>query len=178
MIDVGAATETEVKEKKSRIEDAIHATRAAVEEGILPGGGVALLRSLPSLKKVKVTGDEQFGIDALTDALSRPVEMISQNAGYEGAVVARRILKNNNYGHGFNAMTGEYQDMFAAGVVDPTKVTRTALQNAVSVAALLLTTDAIITEKPKEKEEKGGGGHGHDHGMEGMGGMGGGDMDF
>ncbi|MBI3819985.1 MAG: chaperonin GroEL [Planctomycetes bacterium] len=180
MIDVGAATETEVKEKKARIEDAIHATRAAVEEGVLPGGGVALLRALPALDKVKVKPEEKFGIDALRDALSRPVEMISQNAGFDGTVVARKILKNKNYGHGFNAMTGEYQDMFAAGVVDPTKVTRTALQNAVSVATLLLTTDAIITDKPKEEREKGGGG-GHDHGMEGMGGMGGmggGDMDF
>ncbi|MFN0205934.1 MAG: chaperonin GroEL [Planctomycetota bacterium] len=183
MIDVGAATETEVKEKKARIEDAIHATRAAIEEGILPGGGVALLRVSNALSNAKVTGDETFGISVLRDALSQPCERIAANAGFDGPVVARRILKNKEFGFGFNAMTGEYQDMFKAGIVDPTKVTRTALQNAISVATLLLTTDAIITDKPKE-ERKGGGGGGHDHDHDmggmggGMGGMGGGDMDF
>jgi chaperonin GroEL len=175
-IDVGAATETEVKEKKARIEDAIHATRAAVEEGILPGGGVALLRAMRVLDKVQVHGDEKFGLDALRLALASPIERISENAGFDGAVVARRVLKEKNAAYGFNAMAGQYEDMFARGIVDPTKVTRTALQNALSVATLLLTTDAIITEKPKEKDEKGGGGHGHDHGDMDMGG--GGDMDF
>jgi chaperonin GroEL len=176
MIDVGAATETEVKEKKARIEDAIHATRAAIEEGILPGGGVALLRASAALSTTGAKGDEKFGIDALRDALSKPCERIADNAGFDGAVVARRILKNKSFGYGFNAMTGQYEDMFAAGVVDPTKVTRTALQNAVSVATLLLTTDAIIADKPKEDKDKKGG-HGHDHDMDDMGGMGGG-MDF
>ena len=175
-IDVGAATETEVKEKKARIEDAIHATRAAIEEGILPGGGVALLRALKVLDKVSVEGDEKFGIEALRRALSQPLERIAENAGFDGAVVARRVLKEKNVAYGFNAMTGEYQDLFIAGVVDPTKVTRTALQNALSVGTLLLSTDAIITEKPKEENQAKGGG-GHDHGdmdMEG----GGGGMDF
>jgi chaperonin GroEL len=176
LIEVGAATETEVKEKKARIEDAIHATRAAVEEGILPGGGIALLRAMKVLDKTQVEGDEKFGLDALRLALARPIEKIAENAGYDGAVIARRVLKDKNVAFGFNAITGETQDMYAMGIVDPTKVTRTAIQNALSVATLLLTTDAIITEKPKEKEEKGGGGHGHDHGEMDMGG--GGDMDF
>jgi len=176
-IEVGAATETEMKERKARIEDAIHATRAAVEEGILPGGGVALLRAARALDGVKCDDDEKVGLDVLREALARPIEKIAENAGAEGGIVARRVLKEKSVGYGFNAMTGEYQDLVSAGIIDPTKVTRTALQNAVSVATLLLTTDAIVTDKPKTDEEKkaaAGGGHGHDHGD--MGGME--DMDF
>ncbi|MBL8694380.1 MAG: chaperonin GroEL [Planctomycetes bacterium] len=176
-IEVGAATETEMKEKKARVEDAIHATRAAVEEGILPGGGVALLRAIKALDKVSVDEEEKFGIDVLREALRRPVERIAENAGFDGPVVSRRILKENKSSYGFNAMSGEYVDMLSAGIVDPAKVTRTALQNAVSVSTLLLSTDAMIAEKPKEETaKKGGHGHGHDHGD--MGDMGGGDMDF
>ena len=169
VINVGAATETEMKEKKARVEDALHATRAAVEEGIVPGGGVALIRCIPAVEKTKVSVNEQFGVDIIRRALEEPTRWIAQNGGYEGAVIVDEIKKNLG-SHGFNAETGKFEDLLKAGIIDPTKVTRSALQNAASVAALLLTTDAMIAEKPDEKEKSapsmpGGGG------MGGMGGM-------
>jgi chaperonin GroEL len=174
-INVGAATEAELKEKKARIEDALHATRAAVEEGVLPGGGVALIRAIRSLEgkgdkaQLGLEGDEAAGVRIVRNALSSPLKQIAENAGESGAVVARRVLDSKE-GNGFNALTGEYVDMLKAGIITPTKVERTALQNAAEVAILLLTTDCIVVEKPKEKEEAGG--HGHDHHHGGMGGMG------
>jgi chaperonin GroEL len=175
-INVGGATETEVKEKKALIEDALHATRAAVEEGILPGGGFALLRAREVLKKLK-NDDEDFtaGIELLYEALARPAKAIADNAGFDGDVVSHRSLQNSNANWGFDSMTGEHVDMLKAGIVDPAKVTKAALQNAVSVAQLLLTTDALIATKPESKK-KGGGPEGG--GMEGMDEMGGGGMDF
>jgi chaperonin GroEL len=152
-IKVGAATETEMKEKKARVEDAMHATKAAVEEGIVPGGGVALLRSIPALEKLKAEGDEQIGIDIVRRALEEPLRMIAQNAGHEGAVVTEKVRTNNNANYGFNAQTETFDDLVDAGVIDPTKVVRTALQNASSIASLLLTTEALVSEYP-EKEEK------------------------
>ena len=151
-INVGAATETEMKEKKARVEDALHATRAAVEEGVVLGGGVALLRARKVLKNVKVEDDEQFGVELVNRALEMPIRTIANNAGYEGSVVARRVgqAKGNE---GFDANIGEYVDMFEAGIIDPTKVVRTALQNATSVATMLLSTDALITEIPKKKSD-------------------------
>ena len=168
-IKVGAATETEMKEKKARVEDAMHATKAAVEEGIVPGGGVALVRSIPALDKLKATGDEQIGIDIVKRALEEPLRLIATNAGHEGAVVVEKVRNNNNSHFGFDAQSETYGDLVEAGVIDPTKVTRTALQNAASIASLMLTTEALVSEYP-EKEEKGGGGHGGPPG----GGMGGG----
>ncbi|MBI4211776.1 MAG: chaperonin GroEL [Deltaproteobacteria bacterium] len=165
VINVGAATETEMKEKKARVEDALHATRAAVEEGIVPGGGVALLRSLPALDNVKAQGDEPHGVDIIRRAVEAPARWIAQNAGFEGAVVVNRI-KSGKGGEGFNAQTGNYEDLLAAGVIDPTKVVRSALQNAASVAGLMLTTEAMIAEKPEEKKAPAAP-HGHG-GMEGM----------
>ncbi len=163
-IKVGAATESEMKEKKSRVEDAMHATKAAVEEGIVPGGGVALIRSVPALAKLKAAGDEQIGIDIVKRALEEPLRLIVQNAGEEGAVVCEKVRANSNPNFGFDAQTETYGDLVEAGVIDPTKVTRTALQNAASIASLMLTTEALISEIP-EKEEKhpmppGGGGMG------------------
>ena len=163
-IKVGAATETEMKEKKARVEDAMHATKAAVEEGIVPGGGVALIRSIPALEKLKVTGDEQIGIDIVKRALEEPLRLIVQNAGEEGAVVAEKVRANSNSNYGFDAQAEIYGDLVEAGVIDPTKVARTALQNASSIASLMLTTEALVSEIP-EKEEKhpmppGGGGMG------------------
>ena len=163
-IKVGAATETEMKEKKSRVEDAMHATKAAVEEGIVPGGGVALLRSIPALGKLKAEGDEQIGIDIVKRALEEPLRLIVQNAGEEGAVVAEKVRGNSNPNFGFDAQSETYGDLVEAGVIDPTKVTRTALQNAASIASLMLTTEGLVSEIP-EKEEKhpmppGGGGMG------------------
>jgi chaperonin GroEL len=163
-IKVGAATETEMKEKKARVEDAMHATKAAVEEGIVPGGGVALIRSIPALEKLKVTGDEQIGIDIVKRALEEPLRLIVQNAGEEGAVVAEKVRANSNANFGFDAQAETYGDLVEAGVIDPTKVARTALQNASSIASLMLTTEALVSEIP-EKEEKhpmppGGGGMG------------------
>jgi chaperonin GroEL len=152
-IKVGAATETEMKEKKARVEDAMHATKAAVEEGIVPGGGVALVRCIPALQKLKAEGDEQIGIDIVKRALEEPLRLISQNAGHEGAVVAEKVRSNANSNFGFNAETETYADLVDAGVIDPTKVTRTALVNAASIASLLLTTEALVSEIP-EKEEK------------------------
>ncbi len=152
-IKVGAATETEMKEKKARVEDAMHATKAAVEEGIVAGGGVALVRCIPALDKLKAEGDEQIGIDIVKRALEEPLRLIAQNAGHEGAVVAEKVRTNTNQNHGFNAETETFGDLVDMGVIDPTKVTRTALQNAASIASLMLTTEALISEVP-EKEEK------------------------
>jgi chaperonin GroEL len=151
-INVGAATETEMKEKKARVEDALHATRAAVEEGVVLGGGVALLRARKVLKNVKVEDDEQFGVELVNRALEMPIRTIADNAGYEGSVVARRVAQAKG-NEGFDANTGEYVDMFEAGIIDPTKVVRTALQNAASVATMLLSTEALITEIPKKKPD-------------------------
>jgi chaperonin GroEL len=166
VIKVGAATETELKEKKARVEDAMHATRAAVEEGIVPGGGVALLRTVPALEKLKLTGDEAVGVNIVRRALEEPLRMIAVNAGHEGAVVAEKVRQNTDPAYGFNAETEQYEDLVASGVIDPTKVTRTALQNAASIAALLLTTEALICDiKEDEKapampQGMGGGGMG------------------
>jgi len=150
-IEVGAATETEMKEKKARVEDALHATRAAVEEGILPGGGVALVRAQSALDSIQAEGDRALGVDVLRHALSVPLRTIADNAGYEGHVVLRRVEAGKG-GFGFDALTGAYGDVLAQGIIDPTKVTRSALQNAVSVATLLITTDALIADAPKDEE--------------------------
>jgi chaperonin GroEL len=144
IIKVGAATETEMKEKKARVEDALHATRAAIEEGIVPGGGVALLRAAVALKSMKLEGDEQFGVNIVRRACEEPVRQIVLNSGVEGAVVVERIKLHENPNFGFNAATEQYEDLIAAGVIDPAKVTRTALQNAASIASLMLTTEAAI----------------------------------
>ena len=155
-INVGAATEVEMKEKKARVEDALHATRAAVEEGIVPGGGVALLRASAALDKVKAKGDEAIGVDIIRRALGSPTRQIAQNAGIDGAIVCERI-RNSSGNAGYNALTNEYEDLVKAGVIDPTKVTRTALENAASIAGLLLTTEALVSEIPEEKKGGGGG---------------------
>ena len=168
-IKVGAATETEMKEKKARVEDAMHATKAAVEEGIVPGGGVALVRCIPALAKLKGDEDEQIGIDIVKRALEEPLRMIVANAGHEGAVVVEKVMANNNQNFGFNAETETFGDLVAEGVIDPTKVTRAALQNAASIASLLLTTEASVSEYPNQKDAAPGGPPGG-----GMGGMGGG----
>jgi len=151
VIKVGAATETEMKEKKARVEDALHATRAAVEEGIVPGGGVALLRAGRALLTFKLVGDEQIGVDIVRRACEEPLRQIVGNAGVEGAIVAEKVRNNENPNYGYNAQTDEYEDLVASGVIDPTKVTRTALQNAASIAALMLTTEALIAEIPEKK---------------------------
>jgi len=153
VIKVGAATETELKEKKARVEDAMHATRAAVEEGIVPGGGVALMRCIPAVEKIKVEEDEAIGVNIVRRALEEPLRQIAQNAGFEGAVVVGRIRESKEENYGFNAETGEYGDMVTMGVIDPAKVTRLALQNAASVSALMLTTEALVAEI-KEEEKK------------------------
>jgi chaperonin GroEL len=164
VIHVGAATETEMKEKKARVEDALHATRAAVEEGVIPGGGVALLRSIPALSAMKAEGDEQIGINIVRRALEAPIRFIAENAGVEGSVVVDKV-KHEKGAFGYNAQTDVYEDLMKAGVIDPTKVARTALENAASISALMLTTEAVITDKP-EKEKSGpqmppgGGGYG------------------
>ena len=162
IIKVGAATETEMKEKKARVEDALHATRAAVEEGIVPGGGVALLRAVKGLDGLKVQGDEQIGVNIVRRAVEEPVRQIVGNAGYEGAIVIEKIRSSNDPHYGFNAASAEYEDLVKAGVIDPTKVTRSALQNASSIAALMLTTEAMIAEIPEKKAPAPmpGGGHG------------------
>src|SRR3954453_10623228 len=152
IIKVGAATETELKEKKARVEDALHATRAAVEEGIVPGGGVALARCVPALDKVRSEGDEQIGINVVKRALQEPLRQIAENAGEEGAIVLGKINDSKDNNFGYNALTGEYEDLVKAGVLDPTKVVRTALQNAGSIASLMLTTEALISELPEKKE--------------------------
>jgi chaperonin GroEL len=150
VIKVGAATETEMKEKKARVEDAMHATRAAVEEGIVPGGGVAFIRAVPALEKLKLDHDEQIGVNIVRRALEEPLRMISSNAGYEGAVVLGKVKEAKDANYGFNAATEEYGDMIKDGILDPAKVTRTALQNAASIAALMLTTEALVSEIPEE----------------------------
>ena len=163
VIKVGAATETEMKEKKARVEDAMHATRAAVEEGIVPGGGVALIRCIPAVEALKLHGDEQIGANIVKRALEEPLRQIVANAGEEGAVVIGKIRDNKDTAYGYNAQTGEFVDLVKAGVIDPTKVTRTALQNAGSIAALMLTTEALVAEIPEPKSEApmhGGGGGG------------------
>jgi len=150
VIKVGAATESEMKEKKARVEDALHATRAAVEEGIVAGGGVAYLRTLPALTKLELGGDEQIGVNIVKKAIEEPIKMIACNAGLEGSIVVEKV-KEKKGSYGFNARTDEYEDMISAGVIDPTKVTRFALQNAASVSGLLLTTQCMIADKPEEK---------------------------
>ncbi len=168
VIKVGAATETEMKEVKHRIEDAVGATKAAVEEGVVPGGGVALLRAAKALENINLNDEEMLAVGILKRALEAPIRTISKNAGYEGAVVVDEIKKHDG-NFGFNASTGQYEDMVVAGIIDPTKVTRSALQNAVSVAGMILTTEAVVTDLPKSDD-----GHGHaPAGMPGMGGMGG-----
>jgi len=168
VINVGAATETEMKEKKARVEDALNATRAAVEEGIVPGGGVALLRSIDALSKLKLEGDDQLGVNIVKKSLEDPLRQIANNAGLEGSVVVEKV-KAEKGAFGLNADTGEYEDLVKAGIIDPTKVVRFALQNAASVAALMLTTEALVVEKPKDEPAAPpmppGGGYG------GMGGM-------
>jgi len=151
VINVGAATETEMKEKKARVEDALHATRAAVEEGIVPGGGVALLRAQAAVGRMKLTEDEKVGADIVRRSLEEPIRMIAQNAGAEGSIVVEKVRESKEKNFGYNAQTDEYEDLVAAGVIDPTKVTRTALQNAASIAGLLLTTEAVVVEKKEEK---------------------------
>jgi chaperonin GroEL len=161
VIKVGAATETEMKETKARVEDAMHATRAAVEEGIVPGGGVALARCVVALDKLKLQGDEQIGVNIVKRALVEPLRQIAENAGEEGAIVLGKVTDSKDNNYGFNALTSEYEDLVKAGVLDPTKVVRTALTNAGSIAALMLTTEALVADIPEEKKNAPmGGGHG------------------
>jgi chaperonin GroEL len=168
-INVGAASETEMKERKARIEDALHATRAAIEEGIVPGGGVALIRCIEAAKKLKLQGDEQTGADILIKALKMPCYCIADNAGAIPNLVVNKVMEGKN-GFGYNADTDKYEDLLEAGIIDPVKVTRIALQNAASIAGLLLTTDCLVSEKPKKKDEMSmpPGGHGMGGGMGGM----------
>ena len=164
VIKVGAATETEMKEKKARVEDALHATRAAVEEGIVPGGGVALLRAQKALEKLEVNAEQQVGVNIIRRAIEEPLRQIVQNAGEEGSIVVNKVREGKG-NYGFNAATGEYTDLVSEGVIDPVKVVRSALQNAASVAGLMLTTEAMVAEKPKEEKPAAAGahaGHGHD----------------
>ena len=171
VIRVGGASEVEVKERKDRVDDSLHATRAAVEEGIVPGGGVALARASLNLAKIKVDNDDQrVGIEIVRRALQTPLRQIAENAGEDGAVIAGKVLENDDYNWGFDAQSGEFKDMIKAGIIDPTKVVRTALQDAASVAGLLVTTEAMIAEKPEKKQAGGGQGGGMGGGM--------GDMDF
>ena len=156
VIKVGAATETEMKEKKARVEDAMHATKAAVEEGIVPGGGVALLRAQKAIESLKASGDEAVGVAIVRRSLEEPLRQIAGNAGFEGAVVVAKV-REMKAEEGFNALSDEYENLVEAGVIDPTKVVRSALQNAASIASLLLTTEALVSEIPEEKDEKGGG---------------------
>ena len=168
VINVGAATEVEMKEKKARVEDALHATRAAVEEGIVVGGGVALLRSIDAVAKAKAKGDIAVGVDIVKKALQEPAKQIANNAGKEGSIVVMKILeKTDNDNYGFNAATEKYEDLTNAGVIDPTKVVRTALENAASISGLLITTEAVVTEIP-EKEAPMPAGPPHGGGMDGM----------
>ncbi|MEW6545618.1 MAG: chaperonin GroEL, partial [Bacillota bacterium] len=154
VVKVGAATETELKEKKHRIEDALAATRAAVEEGIVAGGGVTYLRAQAELDKLEATGDEKVGIMIVRRALEEPLRTIASNAGLEGSVVVEKVRASDNPNYGFNALTGQYEDMVKAGIVDPAKVCRSALQNAASVASMMLTTEALVAEIPEKKESK------------------------
>jgi chaperonin GroEL len=169
VIKVGAATETEMKEKKARVEDAMHATKAAVEEGIVPGGGVALIRAGKALDKLKLEGDQAVGAQLIRRAIEEPMRWIATNAGQEGSIVVSKVKEQKNADDGFNAATDTYEDLVKAGVIDPAKVVRSALQNASSIASLLLTTEALVSEIPEDKTESGGGGH--SHGAPGMGGM-------
>ena len=153
LINVGAATETEVKEKKARVEDALHACRAAVEEGILPGGGVAMLRALPALDKIKTSGDEKVGVDIVRRAVVAPIKQIAENAGLDGSIVAQKVMESKEKNFGYDALRKEYGDMIEFGVIVPMKVERIALQNGASIASLLLTTDAIVSEIPEKKEK-------------------------
>jgi chaperonin GroEL len=168
VIKVGAATETEMKEKKARVEDAMHATKAAVEEGIVPGGGVALVRAGKSLEKLKLEGDQKVGAEIIKRAIEEPMRWIATNAGQEGSIVVSKVKEQKTTDEGFNAATDTYEDLVKAGVIDPAKVVRSALQNASSIASLLLTTEALVSEIPEEKKEPAGG---HSHGGPGMGGM-------
>jgi chaperonin GroEL len=163
IVKVGAATETEMKEKKARVEDAMHATKAAVEEGIVPGGGVALLRAALVLKDLQLAGDEQVGVNIITRAVEEPMRWIATNAGHEGSIVVQKV-KTMKHDEGFNAQTEQYEDLVKAGVIDPAKVVRSALQNAASIASLLLTTEAVISQIPEE----------HKNGAAAAAGMGGG----
>jgi len=171
VIKVGAATETELKEKKARVEDAMHATRAAVEEGIVPGGGVALIRCIPALDKLKLDPDEAIGVNIVKRALEEPLRQIAQNAGFEGAVVVGRVRESKEDNFGFDADSGEYTDLVKAGVIDPAKVTRLALQNAASIASLMLTTEALVADIKEDDKKAMGAGAGHGGGGGGMGGM-------
>ena len=163
VINVGAATETEMKEKKARVEDALHATRAAVQEGIVPGGGTALVRAQAAVSKLKLKGDEQTGAGIVERAIEAPLRQLATNAGREGALIVENVKTGTK---GYNVATDKYEDLIKAGVVDPTKVTRSALQNAASISGLLLTTECLITDLPEKEEPDAG--HGHDHGMGGM----------
>ncbi|MDX3805478.1 MAG: TCP-1/cpn60 chaperonin family protein, partial [Bosea sp. (in: a-proteobacteria)] len=168
VIRVGGATEVEVKEKKDRVDDALNATRAAVEEGILPGGGVALLRALNSVKSIKTANDDQkTGVEIVRKAIAAPARQIVDNAGDDGAVVIGKLLESKDYSYGYNAQTGEYGDLVKAGIIDPTKVVRTAIQDAASIAGLLITTEAMVADLPKKEAP-----------MPPMGGGGMGGMDF
>ena len=151
VIHVGAATETEMKEKKARVEDALHATRAAVEEGIVPGGGVALLRAQVALERIRGTDDEKIGVDIVRRSLEEPIRMIAQNAGAEGSIIVAKVKESKDKNFGYNAANDSYEDLVKSGVIDPTKVTRTALQNAASIAGLLLTTECVVVEKKEDK---------------------------
>ena len=177
VVQVGAATETEMKEKKARVEDALHATRAAVEEGIVPGGGVAYLRCRNAIDGLKLNAEEKVGANVIFRAVEEPLRRIVGNAGLEGSIVIMKVLEGKG-AFGYNARTDQYEDLVSTGVIDPAKVSRSALQNAASVAGLLLTTEALIAEKPKKKAKAaaGGGGGGGMPDMGGMGGMGG--MDY
>jgi chaperonin GroEL len=171
VIRVGGSSEVEVKERKDRVDDALHATRAAVEEGIVPGGGVALLRASLKLAGLKgLNNDEQVGIEIVRRAVAVPLKQIAENAGKDGAVIAGEVLREDAYEYGYDAQTDEYKNLVDAGIIDPTKVVRTALQDAASVASLLITTEAMVAERPSKSSAPAGGGGG------GMGGMG--DMDF
>jgi chaperonin GroEL len=153
VIKVGAATETEMKEKKARVEDAMHATKAAVEEGIVPGGGVALVRAAKGLEKLKLEGDQKVGMEIIRRAIEEPMRWIATNAGQEGSIIVSKVKEQKNQDEGFNAATETYEDLVRAGVIDPAKVVRSALQNASSIASLLLTTEALVSEIPEEKKE-------------------------
>jgi len=162
VIKVGAATETEMKEKKARVEDAMHATKAAVEEGIVPGGGVALIRAGRALSKLKLEGDQQIGVNIVARAIEEPMRWIATNAGHEGSIVVQKVREMKDE-EGFNALTDKYENLVNAGVIDPAKVVRSALQNSSSIASLLLTTEALVSEIPEDKKEApaaGGGGMG------------------
>jgi chaperonin GroEL len=172
VIKVGAATEVEMKEKKARVEDALHATRAAVDEGIVPGGGVAYIRALVALDGLKLVAEQQFGVNVVRTSLEAPIRQIAENAGIDASIVVDKV-KNGKDAFGYNAADDTYVDMLKAGIIDPTKVSRYALQNASSIAGLMLTTEALIAEKPKEDGGMGGMGGGMPSGMGGMGGMGG-----